>query len=253
MDGALSAIIGNESIEESDVVPVLDASGLFGPVETAQFSFQSGTRSRRAARSRPLAQLPREAPAARARADSRCGRSPLRRDRVARRRETRVRHRVLPGGAELVSQSCCLRASLEASDAFAFGPKGLTMNQPFDVRPAADHDIDQLSEFLNACTLAHQGIADRPRGHPREDSPATGRNRFVTRSSCGLTTASLALRTSGGTIRDEIKFFARSHPDERGRGVGAFLVQLCEQRAFATACDPPDDHDLGGGYSARRR
>ena len=33
------------------------------------------------------------------------------------------------------------------------------MNQPFDVRPAADHDINQLSEFLNACTLAHQGIA----------------------------------------------------------------------------------------------
>ena len=31
--------------------------------------------------------------------------------------------------------------------------------------------------------------------------------------------------------RDEIKFFARSHPDERGRGVGALLLQLCEQRA----------------------
>ena len=36
----LSEIIGNESIEESDVVPILDASGLFGPVETAQFSFR---------------------------------------------------------------------------------------------------------------------------------------------------------------------------------------------------------------------
>ncbi len=36
----LSAIIGNESIQESDVVPVLDASGLFGPVETAAFSFE---------------------------------------------------------------------------------------------------------------------------------------------------------------------------------------------------------------------
>ncbi len=36
----LSAIIGNESIQESDVVPVLDASGLFGPVETAMFAFE---------------------------------------------------------------------------------------------------------------------------------------------------------------------------------------------------------------------
>jgi hypothetical protein len=33
------------------------------------------------------------------------------------------------------------------------------MNEPFDVRPAADHDANQLSEFLNACTLRHQGIA----------------------------------------------------------------------------------------------
>jgi SAM-dependent methyltransferase len=36
----LSAIIGNETIEESDVVPVLDASGLFGSVETARFEFE---------------------------------------------------------------------------------------------------------------------------------------------------------------------------------------------------------------------
>ena len=36
----LSAIVGNETIEESDVVPVLDASGLFGSVETAVFAFE---------------------------------------------------------------------------------------------------------------------------------------------------------------------------------------------------------------------
>jgi SAM-dependent methyltransferase len=35
----LSAIIGNESIKESDVVPILDESGLFRWVETARFSF----------------------------------------------------------------------------------------------------------------------------------------------------------------------------------------------------------------------
>jgi SAM-dependent methyltransferase len=36
----LSAIIGNETIEESDVVPVLDASRLFGEVDTALFAFE---------------------------------------------------------------------------------------------------------------------------------------------------------------------------------------------------------------------
>lgn len=35
----LSAIIGNETIEEWDVVPVVEEGGLFGPVETARFSF----------------------------------------------------------------------------------------------------------------------------------------------------------------------------------------------------------------------
>ncbi len=35
----LSAIIGNETIEEWDVVPILQEGGLFGPVETARFSF----------------------------------------------------------------------------------------------------------------------------------------------------------------------------------------------------------------------
>jgi SAM-dependent methyltransferase len=35
----LSAIIGNETIEEWDVVPILQEGGLFGQVETARFSF----------------------------------------------------------------------------------------------------------------------------------------------------------------------------------------------------------------------
>jgi SAM-dependent methyltransferase len=35
----LSDIIGNETVQESDVVPVLGASGLFGSVETTRFSF----------------------------------------------------------------------------------------------------------------------------------------------------------------------------------------------------------------------
>jgi SAM-dependent methyltransferase len=36
----LSAIIGNETIQESDVVPILDASGLFRWVETKRFAFE---------------------------------------------------------------------------------------------------------------------------------------------------------------------------------------------------------------------
>jgi SAM-dependent methyltransferase len=36
----LSAIIGNETVQEHDVFPVLEESGLFGPVETAEFALE---------------------------------------------------------------------------------------------------------------------------------------------------------------------------------------------------------------------
>jgi SAM-dependent methyltransferase len=36
----LSALIGNETVQETDVLPVLEASGLFGPVETAEFAVE---------------------------------------------------------------------------------------------------------------------------------------------------------------------------------------------------------------------
>lgn len=36
----LSAIIGNETVQETDVFPVLEPSGLFGPVESSEFAFE---------------------------------------------------------------------------------------------------------------------------------------------------------------------------------------------------------------------
>lgn len=36
----LSEIIGNETVEEADIVDVIGASGLYGPVETAEFAFE---------------------------------------------------------------------------------------------------------------------------------------------------------------------------------------------------------------------
>lgn len=36
----LSGIIGNETVQETDVFPILEESGLFGPVETARFPFE---------------------------------------------------------------------------------------------------------------------------------------------------------------------------------------------------------------------
>lgn len=104
------------------------------------------------------------------------------------------------------------------------------MNQPFDVRPAADHDANQLSEFLNASTLVHQGIArsspEDMLGRIHRNGADPGLDSFIVRDDDRIV-------GFGHVWRDdpEIKFFARTHPNERGRGVGALLVQLCEQRA----------------------
>jgi mycothiol synthase len=105
------------------------------------------------------------------------------------------------------------------------------MNQPFAVRPAADHDARQLSEFLNACTLVHQGIARsspedmRARIHRSGADPAL--DSFVVRDDQRI----LGFAHAWLDDPDEVKFFARTHPEEQGRGIGGLLVQLCEARA----------------------
>ena len=105
------------------------------------------------------------------------------------------------------------------------------MNHPFDVRPAADHDANRLAEFLNACTLVHQGIARsspedmRARIHRDGTDPAL--DSFVVRDDQRIVGFAHAWRDDP----DEVKFFARTHPEEQGRGVGALLMELCEHRA----------------------
>lgn len=105
------------------------------------------------------------------------------------------------------------------------------MSQFFEVRPGTDADSVPLCEFLNACTLVHQGLSRSSppdlvaRLHlegadPRFDSfVAFDRDSIV----------GFAHLWAHGA--DEVKFFARTHPDARGRGVGGRLLSLCDQRA----------------------
>ena len=105
------------------------------------------------------------------------------------------------------------------------------MSQLFEVRPATDDDVVPLSEFLNACTLEHQGVArsspadiaarlHRESADPRLDS-------FVAVSD-GAIVGFAHLWADGP---DEVKLFARTHPDARGRGIGSRLLSLCDRRA----------------------
>ena len=101
----------------------------------------------------------------------------------------------------------------------------------FDIRPATDADVVPLCEFLNACTLVHQGIA--------RSSPADVAARLHHETADPRLDSFVAV--SDGAIvgfahlwahgPDELKLFARTHPDARGRGIGSRLLSLCDRRA----------------------
>ena len=107
------------------------------------------------------------------------------------------------------------------------------MSQFFEVRPATDADAVRLSEFLNACTLVHQGIS--------RSSPADLVARLHLEGADPRLDSFLAL-ADGAIVgfghlwasgSDEVKFFARTHPEARGRGIGSRLLSLCDSRAAA--------------------
>jgi len=91
----LSEAIGRESIGDEDGEALIERSGLFQPLEQAEFAFVQ--RLDRVAL-RELAQLLRGADARGAGADPGSGRSHLRRARGRRRHRAAVRDRVLPHG-----------------------------------------------------------------------------------------------------------------------------------------------------------
>ena len=105
------------------------------------------------------------------------------------------------------------------------------MSQSFEIRPATDDDAVLLSEFLNACTLVHQGIS---RSSPSDvvarlhlEGADPGFDSFVVLDR-GAIVGFAHVWLHGP---DEVKLFARTHPEARGRGIGSRLLRLCDQRA----------------------
>ena len=105
------------------------------------------------------------------------------------------------------------------------------MSQLVEIRPGTDADVIPLCEFLNACTLVHQGVS--------RSSPADILARLHREGADPQLDSFVAL-VDGAIVGfahlwpdgpDEIKFFARTHPEARGRGVGSRLLELCDRRA----------------------
>jgi mycothiol synthase len=105
------------------------------------------------------------------------------------------------------------------------------LTQLLQSRPATDADAVQLCAFLNACSLTHQGIARYSpddvvaRLHQMDADPRL--DSFVVSDADEIVGFANVWRDGD----DEIKFFARTHPDARGRGVGGLLLARCDGRA----------------------
>lgn len=103
--------------------------------------------------------------------------------------------------------------------------------QELVLRPATDSDADRLADFLNTCTLRYQGVA--------RSSPADARSGLYEHGADPSTDSCLALSGNEivGFVRvwaasdQELRFFARTHPDATGRGVATALLEFCEGRA----------------------
>jgi mycothiol synthase len=105
------------------------------------------------------------------------------------------------------------------------------MTESLEIRSATDADATPLCDFLNACTLVHQGISRSSppdivaRLHMEDADPRLDSFVALDRDSI----VGFAHLWAQGP--DEVKLFARTHPDARGRGVGGRLLSLCDQRA----------------------
>lgn len=105
------------------------------------------------------------------------------------------------------------------------------MTQRLETRAAEDADAVQLCTFLNACTLVHQGIARfspaDARARLHQDGAEPRFDSFLVLDADEIIGFAHVWRDG----EDEIKFFARTHPEARQRGVGSHLVTLCDRRA----------------------
>ncbi|MEO8302894.1 MAG: GNAT family N-acetyltransferase [Betaproteobacteria bacterium] len=107
------------------------------------------------------------------------------------------------------------------------------------LRSASDADAALVGELINACTTAYQGVARSStqdalaRLHFGGSDPA--RDAFVVID--GERTVGFAHLWRFGP--DEVRCFARAHPDARGAGIGDALVTRCRQRAAEVFAENP--------------
>lgn len=113
------------------------------------------------------------------------------------------------------------------------------MQEPVVLRAATDADADRLAAFINTCTLAYQGVA--------RSSPSEARAQLYDQGTDPAADTRLALVQDEivgfGRVwvasDEELRIYARTHPDATGTGIGSALLAFCEGRARDLADERP--------------
>jgi mycothiol synthase len=118
----------------------------------------------------------------------------------------------------------------------------VTLPAGYAVRPATRDDVDTMVAVANAYDVADFGRADTAREHLLDGLHVPG---FDPTYDSWLVLDSRGHPAAFGIVEPEavrvVGAFGRVHPEHRGRGIGAFLVDAMEARAAEIARDRAED------------
>lgn len=112
----------------------------------------------------------------------------------------------------------------------------MTLPAGYAVRPATEEDVDAIVAVANAFDVADFGRADTAREHMLDGFHVPG---FDARDDSWLVLDPRGNPVAFGIVETEtvrvVGAFGRVHPEHRGRGIGAFLVDAMGERAAEIA------------------
>lgn len=121
----------------------------------------------------------------------------------------------------------------------------MTLPNGYAVRPSREDDVDAIAELLRAFDVWELGREDhQAREHLLDDFRTPGfdpaRDTWFVTDRTGVLAAWVLYKDSEPGA-DSAQGYGRVHPDHRGRGLGAFLVDTVERRWTTSTAEPRPD------------
>lgn len=118
----------------------------------------------------------------------------------------------------------------------------MTLPAGYAVRPATEDDVDAIVAVANAYDVADFGRPDSTREHMLDGFHVPGfdaaRDSWLVLDPRGYPVAFGLVETEAVHV---VGAFGRVHPEHRGRGIGAFLIDTMESRAVRIARERAED------------